>query len=81
MQTLTMTRLNQQTAAVLDAVERGETFKIIRHRKAVAYLHPGPPQSTAKATPKTDWAQHFRKLREKRPHDLRPTFRSASGER
>lgn len=81
MQTLTMTRLNQQTAAVLDAVERGETFKIIRHRKAVAYLHPGPPPPAAKISTKTDWAQHFCNLREKQPLDLRPTFRSAAGKR
>jgi antitoxin (DNA-binding transcriptional repressor) of toxin-antitoxin stability system len=53
-----MTRLNQQTAAVLDAVEQGETFKIIRHRKVVGYLtaQPSPPPPSGQAY---DWEAHF----------------------
>ncbi len=58
MQTLTMTRLNRQTAAVLDAVSRGETFKIIRHRKAIGYLTPEPIPK-AKRQAKIDWDEHF----------------------
>ena len=56
-----MTRLNQQTAAVLDAVERGETFRIIRHRKVVGYLsaQPIPKKPTALAY---DWEAHFRRV-------------------
>jgi len=63
MQTLTMTRLNQQTAAVLDAVSRGETFKIIRHRKAIGYLTPEPPIPKARRQAATDWDEHFNWVR------------------
>lgn len=56
-----MTRLNQQTAAVLDAVEQGENFKIIRHGRVVGYLtaQPSPPPPPAQVY---DWEGHFRRV-------------------
>ncbi len=56
-----MTRLNQQTAAVLDAVEQGETFKIIRHGKVVGYLT-AQPSSPPPAAQGYDWEGHFRRV-------------------
>ena len=43
MQTVTMTRLNNGTAGVLDAVERGEVFQIIRKGRPIGYLTPNLP--------------------------------------
>lgn len=56
-----MTRLNQQTAAVLDAVEQGETFRIIRHGRVVGYLtaQPSPPPPAARHY---DWEGLFRRV-------------------
>jgi len=54
-----MTRLNQQTAAVLDAVSRCETFKIMRHGRAVGYLTPEPPIPKAKRGAEIDWDEYF----------------------
>jgi antitoxin (DNA-binding transcriptional repressor) of toxin-antitoxin stability system len=59
MKTVTMRELNRRTAAVLDAVERGETFELRRNGKVVAYLTSAPPH------PETapDWSSHFQWLR------------------
>lgn len=42
MQTITQRELRNGSAAVMDAVERGETFRITRHGVAVAELRPLP---------------------------------------
>ena len=41
-QTITQRELRNGSAAVMDAVERGETFRITRHGVAVAELRPLP---------------------------------------
>jgi antitoxin (DNA-binding transcriptional repressor) of toxin-antitoxin stability system len=59
MKTLTMRDLNRNTASVLDAVGRGETFEVRRRGKAVGYLTktvPPPEQ-------RPDWKAHFDWLR------------------
>lgn len=65
MQTVTMTRLNNATAAVLDAVERGEVFQIIRKGKPVGYLTPSAPREVILRARKRgpDWDAHFAWLR------------------
>lgn len=76
MQTVTMTRLNNATAAVLDAVERGEVFQIVRRGKPIGYLTPKltPPTTTGTgAAP--DWDAHFAWLRRQ------PTLRPDAGDR
>ena len=40
MRTITQRELRNQSAAVMDAVERGETIRITRHGKEVAELRP-----------------------------------------
>ena len=42
MQTITQRELRNGSAAVMDAVELGETFRITRHGVAVAELRPLP---------------------------------------
>ncbi len=59
MKTLTMRELNRRTAAVLDAVERGETFELRRKGRAIGYLSQTPPA----AQRKPDWKAHFDWLR------------------
>ncbi|PWU08080.1 MAG: hypothetical protein C5B50_30405 [Verrucomicrobia bacterium] len=59
MKTLTMRELNRNTASVLDAVERGETFELRRNGKAVGYITQRPPG----AERKPDWKAHFDWLR------------------
>ena len=55
MKTLTMRDLSRKTASVLDALERGETFGLRRHGRAVGYLtHTTPPPDR---TP--DWRSHL----------------------
>ncbi|MCX6905093.1 MAG: hypothetical protein NTW03_16765 [Verrucomicrobia bacterium] len=55
MKTLTMRDLNRKTAGVLDALERGETFELHRHGKAVGYLtQTAPPPDR-----KPNWKAHF----------------------
>lgn len=59
MKTLTMRDLNRQTASVLDALERGETFELHRNGKAIGYLtHTAPPPER-----KPDWKAHFEWLK------------------
>ena len=54
MKTLTMRDLNRRTASVLDALERGETFELLRKGKAIGYLtHAAPPPER-----KPDWQAH-----------------------
>lgn len=48
MKTVTSTEFRQHAAAYLNAVERGETFRILRHGKPVADL---TPIKTGKAVP------------------------------
>ena len=57
-----MRDLNRRTAAVLDALERGESFEVRRNGKAVGYLTALPPQPERRP----DWKAHFEWLR-KRP--------------
>jgi antitoxin (DNA-binding transcriptional repressor) of toxin-antitoxin stability system len=55
MKTLTMRDLNRKTAAMLDAVERGETFELRRKGRTVGYLTPTPPEPEHKP----EWRAHF----------------------
>lgn len=50
-----MRDLNRKTAAVLDAVERGESFELRRNGRAVGYLTRTPPEPERKP----DWRAHF----------------------
>ena len=59
MKMLTMRDLNRNTASVLDAVERGETFELRRRGRSVGYLTPTPPSRERKP----DWKTHFDWLR------------------
>jgi antitoxin (DNA-binding transcriptional repressor) of toxin-antitoxin stability system len=59
MKQLSMRELNRRTAAVLDALERGESFEVRRNGKAVGYLTALPPQPERKP----DWKAHFAWLR------------------
>ena len=59
MKTLNMRELNRQTASVLDAVERGETFELRRNGRAVGYITRTPPTPERKP----DWKAHFDWLR------------------
>ncbi len=59
MKVLTMRELNRKTAAVLDAVERGETFELRRNGRAVGYITRTPPTPQRKP----DWKAHFDWLR------------------
>jgi antitoxin (DNA-binding transcriptional repressor) of toxin-antitoxin stability system len=60
MKALSMRDLNRRTAAVLDELERGESFEVRRNGKAVGYLTATPPQRERHA----DWKAHFEWLRE-----------------
>ncbi len=62
MKTLTMRELNRKTAAVLDALERGEAFELRRSGRAVGYLTHSPPAPERKP----DWQTHFRWLAQQR---------------
>lgn len=55
MKTLTMRDLNRNTASVLDALERGETFELHRNGRAVGYLTHTPPPPERRP----DWNAHF----------------------
>jgi antitoxin (DNA-binding transcriptional repressor) of toxin-antitoxin stability system len=59
MKTLTMRELNRQTASVLDALERGESFEVHRNGRAVGYL----TQTAPLPGKKPDWKAHFDWLR------------------
>ena len=59
MKTLTMRELNRQTASVLDALERGESFELHRNGRAVGYLTKVAPAPERKP----DWKAHFARLR------------------
>jgi antitoxin (DNA-binding transcriptional repressor) of toxin-antitoxin stability system len=61
MKMLTMRELNRNTAGVLDAVERGESFELRRKGKAVGYITQTPPTPQRKP----DWKAHFDWLRKK----------------
>ena len=77
MQTVTMTRLNNGTAGVLDAVERGEVFQIIRKGRPIGYLTPNLPAEAFGKTRKgrPDWDAHFAWLRRQ------PVISSTAGDR
>jgi len=63
MKTLTMRDLNRKTASVLDALERGETFELHRHGRAVGYLtQTAPPHDR-----KPNWKAHFEWLKKQKP--------------
>jgi antitoxin (DNA-binding transcriptional repressor) of toxin-antitoxin stability system len=53
--TLTTRDLNRKTAAVLDALERGEVFELRRNGKAIGYITHTPPAPQRKP----DWKAHF----------------------
>ncbi len=57
-----MRDLNRQTASVLDALERGETFELRRNGKAVGYLSPAPPMPESKPV----WEAHFEWLHQQK---------------
>jgi antitoxin (DNA-binding transcriptional repressor) of toxin-antitoxin stability system len=59
MKMLTVRDLNRKTASVLDAVERGETFELRRHGRAVGYITRTAPSHQRKP----DWKTHFDWLR------------------
>jgi antitoxin (DNA-binding transcriptional repressor) of toxin-antitoxin stability system len=59
MKTLTMRELNRQTASVLDALERGESFEVRRKGRAIGYLTQAAPAPDRKP----DWKAHFERLR------------------
>jgi len=61
MKTLTTRELNRQTASVLDALERGESFELRRNGHAVGYLTQNAPLPEQKP----DWKAHFAKLRQR----------------
>jgi prevent-host-death family protein len=50
MRTVTQRELRNASAAVMDAVERGETFRITRHGTVVAELRPVEASSFATVT-------------------------------
>lgn len=55
MKTITTRELNRKTADVLRAVERGETFELLRHDKAIGYLtHTLPAKEH-----RPNWEVHF----------------------
>ena len=56
MKQLTTRDLNRNTAAVLDALEGGETFELRRNGKAIGYLTRTPPPPSRR---KPDWKAHF----------------------
>jgi len=57
-----MRDLNRNTASVLDAVERGETFQVRRNGKSIGYLTAEPPAPERKP----DWKAHFEWLRKQK---------------
>lgn len=59
MKTLTLRDLNRETASVLDALERGETFELHRNGKTVGYLTHTAPQPELKP----DWSAHLEWLK------------------
>ena len=62
MKILSMRDLNRNTASVLDALERGESFEIRRKGRSLGYLTRRPPPSDRKP----DWTAHFEWLRKQR---------------
>jgi antitoxin (DNA-binding transcriptional repressor) of toxin-antitoxin stability system len=61
MKTLTMRELNRRTAGVLDALEKGESFEVRRHGRAVGYLTQAAPAPERKP----NWKAHFARLRKR----------------
>lgn len=59
MKTVTIRELNRRTAAILEAVEHGETFELRRRGKTVGYLSSVPPPPTSRP----NWKGHFDWLR------------------
>jgi antitoxin (DNA-binding transcriptional repressor) of toxin-antitoxin stability system len=57
--TLTMRELNRNTASVLNALERGESFELWRNGRTIGYLTRHAPQPERKP----DWKAHFDWLR------------------
>ncbi len=62
MKTLTMRNLNRNTASVLDAVERGETFELQRKGMTVGYITRSLPAPERKP----DWDAHFEWLKKQK---------------
>jgi antitoxin (DNA-binding transcriptional repressor) of toxin-antitoxin stability system len=77
MKVLTMRALNRQTANVLDAVERGETFELRRSGRAVGYITRTPPTSQRKPA----WKAHFDWLRKQATKSDAAVLREFEGER
>ena len=79
MRTITMTRLNQSTAEVLDALEQGESFQLVRKGRTVGYLTPSLPVALpARADRMADWEEHFAWVRRRPP--IAPTAGDRSAE-
>ena len=62
MKTISTRELNRRTAQILDEVETGATFELLRNGKAIGYLTPTPP--ALEGTP--DWGGHFEWLKKQR---------------
>lgn len=62
MKVLTMRDLNRNTASVLDALERGDTFELHRNGRAVGFLTQKPPPPECKP----DWKAHFEWLKKQK---------------
>lgn len=62
MKTLNVRDLNRNTASVLDALERGDSFELRRNGRTIGYLtrHPPVPEQ------KPDWKSHFIWLNQQR---------------
>lgn len=77
MQTVTMTQLNNGTAGVLDAVERGQVFQIIRKGRPIGFLTPNLPAAAFRNVrrDRPDWDAHFAWLRRQ------PVISPAAGDR
>lgn len=59
MKAITVRELNRRTAEILDAVEHGETFEVLRSGRVVGYM----TQALPPAEQKPDWKAHFARLR------------------
>lgn len=59
MKTISTRELNRRTAQILDEVETGATFELLRNGKAIGYLTRTPPAPDRAP----NWAAHFAWLR------------------
>lgn len=62
MKTLNVRDLNRNTASVLDALERGDSFELRRNGRTIGYLTRNPPGPEQKP----DWNSHFAWLSQQR---------------